>query len=66
MLQTKEHAPTPYPFIVFTFGFTIQSIKEFGGVSGVVDVMDALAILLYWTHSFPLACLTSSHYVPSL
>jgi hypothetical protein len=27
---------------------------------GVAAVMDALAILLYRTHSFPLACLTSS------
>jgi hypothetical protein len=28
-----EHTPTPYPFVIFTFGFTIESIKEFGGTS---------------------------------
>ncbi len=26
-------APTPSPFVIFTFGFTFESIKEFGGVS---------------------------------
>jgi hypothetical protein len=33
VLWTKEHTPTPYPSIVFTFGFIIESMKEFGGVS---------------------------------
>ncbi len=33
MLWTKECTPTPYPFVVFTFGFTIESIKEVRGVS---------------------------------
>jgi hypothetical protein len=32
VLRTREHAPIPYPFIIFTFGFTIESTKEFGGV----------------------------------
>jgi hypothetical protein len=33
MLQAKECPPTPSPFIVFTFGLAIESIKEFGGAS---------------------------------
>ncbi len=33
MLRAKEYTPTPYPFIVFTFGLAIESIKEFGGAS---------------------------------
>jgi hypothetical protein len=33
VLQTRECAPTPFPSVVFTFGFTIESIKELGGVS---------------------------------
>jgi hypothetical protein len=33
MLQAKKHAPTPFPFVVFTFGPIIESIKELGGVS---------------------------------
>jgi hypothetical protein len=32
VLQTKEHAPTPSPSIVFTFGLAVESIKELGGV----------------------------------
>jgi hypothetical protein len=33
VLQTKERAPTPSPSVVFTFGFTIESIKESRGAS---------------------------------
>jgi hypothetical protein len=33
--QARECAPIP-PFIIFTFGLTIESIKELGGVS-IVD-----------------------------
>jgi hypothetical protein len=38
VLRAKERTPTPYPFIVFTFGLTIESIKEFGGALVVKDV----------------------------
>jgi hypothetical protein len=31
VLQARGHTPTFYPFVVFTFGFVIESIKEFGG-----------------------------------
>jgi hypothetical protein len=30
VLQAKEHAPTPYPFVIFTLGLAAESIKEFG------------------------------------
>jgi len=33
VLRTKERAPTLSPFVVFTFGFEIESIKELGGAS---------------------------------
>jgi hypothetical protein len=33
MLQDKKHAPIPSPSNVFTFGLTIESIKEFRGAS---------------------------------
>jgi len=33
VLWTKERTPTFYPFVVFTFGFIVESIKELGGVS---------------------------------
>jgi hypothetical protein len=31
VLRAKEHAPIPYPSVVFTFGLAVGSIKEFGG-----------------------------------
>jgi hypothetical protein len=33
VLQAKEHAPTPSPSVVFTFGLGVESIKELGGAS---------------------------------
>jgi hypothetical protein len=33
MLQAKECAPIPCPFVVFTFKFVIEPIKELGGAS---------------------------------
>jgi hypothetical protein len=29
----RERAPTPSPSVVFTFGLTVESIKELGGAS---------------------------------
>jgi hypothetical protein len=31
VLRAKKRTPTPSPSVVFTFGLTIQSIKELGG-----------------------------------
>ncbi len=33
MLRAKEHAPTPSPCVVFTFGLVVESIKELGSAS---------------------------------
>jgi hypothetical protein len=30
-----EHTPIPYPLVFFTFGLTVESIKEFGGASNI-------------------------------
>jgi hypothetical protein len=38
VLQAREHASTPYPFVIFTFGLTVESIKEFGGASMAIIV----------------------------
>jgi len=35
--QVKDGTPTP-PFVVFTFGFVVESIKEFGGASWVIHL----------------------------
>jgi hypothetical protein len=32
VLRARERVPTP-PFVIFTFGLVIESIKEFGGAS---------------------------------
>jgi hypothetical protein len=37
VLQARECAPIPSPFDVFTFGLTIESIKELRGASLVVN-----------------------------
>jgi len=29
VLQFKEHTSSPYPFVIFTFGLAVESIKEF-------------------------------------
>jgi hypothetical protein len=43
VLRTKECTPTPYLSIDFTFGFEVESIKEFGvrqlGFGGSVFVL---------------------------
>jgi hypothetical protein len=33
VLQVKERAPTFYPSIVFTFGFAVEFVQEFGVAS---------------------------------
>jgi hypothetical protein len=35
VLRARECTPTPYPFVVFTFGLVVESIKEFGGASSI-------------------------------
>ncbi len=33
MLWAREHAPTPFPSTIVTFGLAVESIKELGGAS---------------------------------
>jgi len=42
VLQAKKCAPIIYPSIVFTFGFTIESIKKFRGASIMVQDINHL------------------------
>jgi hypothetical protein len=37
VLRARELAPTPFPFVVFIFGLTVESIKELRGGSSDVD-----------------------------
>jgi len=38
MLRVRECAPTPYPFVVFTFRLVVEPTKEFGSASLLVLV----------------------------
>jgi hypothetical protein len=33
VLRAREHAPTPFPFVVFTFGLVVSPSRSFGGAS---------------------------------
>jgi len=35
--MSQGACPTPSPFVVFTFGLVVESIKELGGASSFVD-----------------------------
>jgi hypothetical protein len=50
VLQTRERVPTLYPFNVFTFGFIIEFIKEFGSASK--KVCDGLELLFYFLKKY--------------
>jgi hypothetical protein len=39
VLRVKDHAPTPFPFVVFTFELVVEYIEEFRGVSIVKRLM---------------------------
>jgi hypothetical protein len=39
MLLIKEHTLTLSPSVVFTFGLTVESIKELGGASTILHFM---------------------------
>ncbi len=41
VLRAREHTPTPYSSVVFTFGLVVESIKEFGGM--LMKSMDTLS-----------------------
>jgi hypothetical protein len=39
VLRVREHAPIAYPFVVFTFGFEVESIKKLAGASSNINVL---------------------------
>jgi hypothetical protein len=41
VLQARERAPTPSPFVVFIFGLAVESIKELRGAShGIIALVE--------------------------
>jgi hypothetical protein len=38
VLRAKERAQTPSPFVVFTFGLIVESIKELGGALDIMEI----------------------------
>jgi hypothetical protein len=55
VLRAKEHAPTPSPYVVFTFRFAIKSIKELGGA-----LVESFLVITHGGRLFPKALLTTS------
>jgi ABC-type branched-subunit amino acid transport system permease subunit len=51
MLRAKKRTPIIFPFVVFTFGLTVESIKELGGAS---DFLGPLLGTIVVTHFFNL------------
>jgi hypothetical protein len=49
MLQVKECTPTPSPFIIFTFGLVVESIKGFRGVSQFMERWAITCVAKYHT-----------------
>jgi hypothetical protein len=45
VLWAREHAPTPSPSNVFSFGLTVESFKELGGASFNVKQTQKIKIL---------------------
>ncbi len=61
MFRAKERAPTHFPFVVYIFGFTVESIKELESVS-VADKR-----IFFFHFSFvPIMFLSSFQYVPQV
>jgi hypothetical protein len=50
VLRTKECTTIPYPFVVFSFGLAVESIKEFGGVSQIINQNDKVQFDYLVTH----------------
>jgi hypothetical protein len=48
VLRVRERAPIPFPSIVFTFEFVVESIKELGGVSLGVLRQNDIWVLAPW------------------
>ncbi len=48
VLRARECAPTPFPFVVFTFELAIESIKELGGASRPHTVMLRVVLIYRW------------------
>jgi len=44
VLRARECAPTPYPFVIFTFRIIVESTKEFGGALDWVQELGSLNI----------------------
>ncbi len=49
MLWAKERTPTPSPFIVFSFGLVVESIKEFRGASHVDPKSNQTSCYITWS-----------------
>jgi hypothetical protein len=58
VLRIREHAPTPFPSVVFIFGLTVESIKELGvashNIRGMMKVLDLKIDLILSNNNYVL------------
>ncbi len=47
MLRARERAPIPSPSVIFTFRFTIESIKELGGALDLITNVQCNGLMLH-------------------
>jgi len=48
VLQAREHTPTPFSYVVVTFGLAIESIKELGGASHKFLIIIKKSLICLW------------------
>jgi hypothetical protein len=46
VLRVREHAPSPSPSTIFTFGLVVKSLKELGGVLVALSYTQPLVTLI--------------------
>jgi hypothetical protein len=67
MLQAKEHALIPWPFVIFTFELVVECIQKFGGASlglgglGVIIVLELIGLVLKNLETLPIGSIVVSH-----
>jgi hypothetical protein len=48
VLRAKERTPTPFSYIVVTFGLATKSIKELGGASHKLLIIIKKSLICLW------------------
>ncbi len=66
MLRAKEHTLIPYPSIIFTFGLTVETIKELGGASSENSFLSVSSISRHFIASNPFSSYFNNNIVKNI